>query len=164
MSLLTPDPGLLFWMLLSFGIVFFVLAKFGFPIIVTLVEERKAYIDQSLEAAKQANERLKGIQEEGERILSEARGEHVRILKDANDMRTKIINDAKEQAHAETGKIMEDVKGAIQKEKELAMHEIHNQIAALSIDIAEKILRKDLSNKSAQLELVDKLIEEAQRN
>ena len=62
MSLLTPDPGLLFWMLISFGIVFFVLAKFGFPVIVKMVEDRKAYIDQSLEAAKQANERLKGIQ------------------------------------------------------------------------------------------------------
>jgi F-type H+-transporting ATPase subunit b len=164
MSLLTPDPGLLFWMLLSFGIVFFVLAKYGFPIIVKMVDDRKAYIDQSLESAKQANERLKGIQEEGERILSEARDEQVHILREANEMRTKIINDAKDQAHVEAGKILEEAQGNIQKEKDMAMRDIHNQIAVLSIDIAEKILRKNLDNKSAQLELVDKLIEEAQQN
>jgi F-type H+-transporting ATPase subunit b len=164
MSLLTPDPGLLFWMLVSFGIVFFVLAKYGFPIIVKMVDERKAYIDQSLESAKQANERLKGIKEEGERILSEAREEQVRILKEANEMRTNIINKAKDQAHIETGKIMEEARSNIQKEKETAMRDIHNQIAVLSIGIAEKILRKNLENKPAQIELVDKLIEEAQLN
>jgi F-type H+-transporting ATPase subunit b len=164
MSLLTPDPGLLFWMLLSFGIVFFVLAKFGFPIIVKMVDERKAYIDQSLESAKQANEQLKGIKQEGERILNEAREEQVRILKETNEIRTKIISDAKDQAHAEAGKIMEETKVNIQKEREIAMREIHRQIAVLSIDIAEKILRKNLDNKSAQLELVNKLIEEVQNN
>jgi F-type H+-transporting ATPase subunit b len=161
MSLLTPDPGLLFWMLLSFGIVFFVLAKYGFPIIVKMVDERKAYIDRSLESARQANERLKGIQEEGERILREARNEQVCILKEANEMRVKIINDAKEQAHVETGKIMEEAQSNIQKEKELALHDVHHQIAVLSIDIAEKILRKNLDNQSAQQELVNKLINEA---
>jgi F-type H+-transporting ATPase subunit b len=161
MSLLTPDPGLLFWMLLSFGIVFFILAKYGFPIIVKMVDERKAYIDQSLESARQANERLKGIQEEGEHILREARNEQVRILKEANEIRIKIINDAKDQAHVETGKIMEEAQSNIQKEKEMAMRDIHHQIAVLSIDIAEKILRKNLDNKSAQQELVDKFIEEA---
>jgi F-type H+-transporting ATPase subunit b len=160
MSLLTPDPGLLFWMLLSFGVVFFVLAKYGFPIIVKMVEERKAYIDQSLESAKQANERLKGIQEECERILSEAHEEQVRILKEASEMRTKIISEAKEQTHLEAGKIMEEAKANIQKEKETAMRDIHSQIAVLSIHIAEKILRKNLDNKSAQLELVDKLLNE----
>jgi F-type H+-transporting ATPase subunit b len=160
MSLLTPDPGLLFWMLFSFGIVFFVLAKYGFPIIVKMVDERKAYIDQALESAKQANEQLKGIKEESERILNKAREEQVHILKEAGEMRTKMINDAKEQAHLEAGKIMEEAKSSIQKEKEIAMRDIHNQIAVLSIGIAEKILRKNLDNKSAQLELVDKLLDE----
>jgi len=164
MSLLTPDPGLLFWMLISFGIVFFVLAKFGFPIIVKMVDERKAYIDKSLEAAKQANERLKGIQEEGERILNEAREEHLHILKEAKEIRTRIVNEAKDQAHAEAGKIMEEARQNIEKEKVLAIHDIRNQVATLALDIAEKILRKNLENKSAQQELVDKLIAEAQLN
>ena len=164
MSLLTPDPGLLFWMLVSFGIVFFVLAKFGFPIIVKMVEERKAFIDQSLEAARQANERLKGIQEEGERILNEARDQQSFILKEAKEIRTKIVNEAKEQAHVEAGKIMDEALQSIEKEKALAIHDIRNQVAALAIDIAEKILRKNLENKPAQQELVDKLIAEAQLN
>src|SRR5215510_4215109 len=96
--LLTPDFGLLFWMLVSFGIVFFILAKFGFPIIIKMVDERKAFIDQSLEAAKIANERLAGIQEESERILKQTRDEEIRILKDAQEMRNQIIGEAKEQA------------------------------------------------------------------
>jgi F-type H+-transporting ATPase subunit b len=164
MSLLTPDLGLLFWMLLSFGIVFFVLAKFGFPVIVKMVEDRKKYIDQSLESAKLANDRLQGIQKEGERILAEARVKQSVLLKEANALRSKMIKDAKEQAQVEVTRLMEEAKLSIQKEKDLALRDIHNQIAVLSIDIAEKILRKNLDNKSAQLELVDKLIGEAQKN
>jgi F-type H+-transporting ATPase subunit b len=164
MSLLTPDPGLLFWMLLSFGVVFFVLAKYGFPIIVKMVDERKAFIDKSLETAKLANERLAGIKEEGDRILNLTREEELRILKDANEMRSKIIAEAKDQAVAEGGKLIAEAKLAIQKEKDNAIRDIHNQIATLSIDIAEKILRKNLDNQPAQRELVNKLIEEAQKN
>jgi F-type H+-transporting ATPase subunit b len=164
MSLLTPDPGLLFWMLLSFGIVFFVLAKYGFPIIVKMVDERKAFIDKSLEAAKAANDRLAGIKEEGDRILHQTRDEEIRILKDANEMRNKIIGEAKEQAAIEAAKLIAEAKNAIQKEKEMAVRDIRNQIVTLSIDIAEKILRRNLDDQAAQRELVDKLIEEAQKN
>ncbi|MDR2057130.1 MAG: F0F1 ATP synthase subunit B [Dysgonamonadaceae bacterium] len=164
MSLLTPDPGLLFWMLLSFGVVFFVLAKYGFPIIVKMVDERKAFIDKSLEAAKAANDRLAGIREEGDRILHRTREEEIRILKDANEVRNKIIGEAKEQAAREAAKLIAEAKITIQKEKEMAIRDIRNQVAALSIDIAEKILRRNLDNQAAQRELVDKLIEEAQKN
>jgi F-type H+-transporting ATPase subunit b len=164
MSLLTPDPGLLFWMLISFGVVFFVLAKFGFPIIVKMVDERKTFIDKSLEAAKAANERLTSIKEEGDRLLNQARDEEVRILKGANELRNKIIADAKEQAGLEAGKLIAEAKLAIQKEKEMAIRDIHNRIATLSIGIAEKVLRKNLDNQAVQRELVNKLIEEAQKN
>lgn len=164
MSLLTPEPGLLFWMLLSFGIVFFALAKFGFPIILKMVEERKAFIDKSLEAAKAANERLAGIQAESERILNQTREEEIRILKEASEMRNRIIGEAKEQATVEAGKLITEAKAAIQKEKEMAISDIHNRIVDLSIDIAEKVIRKNLDNQSAQRELVNKLIEEAKNN
>jgi len=164
MSLLTPDLGLLFWMLVSFGVVFFVLAKFGFPIIVKMVDERKAFIDKSLEAAKQANERLAGIQQEGERILKQAHEEELRIMREAEDIKNKIVDEAKGQAGVEAGKIIEEAKNAIQKEKELALRDLRNQTALLSIGIAEKILRKNLDNQPAQQELVNQLIEEAQKN
>ena len=162
--LLKPDLGLLFWMLVSFGIVFFILAKFGFPIIVKMVDERKAFIDKSLEAAKVANERLAGIQEESERILKHTRDEEIRILKEAREAQSKIIGEAKEQAVVEAEKLITEAKAAIQKEKNIAILDIHNRIAELSINIAEKILRKNLDNPPAQHELVQKLIEEVQKN
>jgi F-type H+-transporting ATPase subunit b len=162
--LLKPDLGLLFWMLISFGVVFFVLAKFGFPVIVKMVDERKAFIDKSLEAAKAANERLAGIQEESERILKQTRDEEIRILKDAQDMRNKIIGEAKEQAAVEAGKLIAEARTAIQKEKDMAIRDIQNQVADLSLSIAEKVLRRNLDNPSAQRELVEKLIVEAQKN
>lgn len=164
MQLLTPEPGLLFWMLLCFGIVFFVLAKFGFPIIVQMVEKRKAHIDEALENARQANKRLAGIKQEGERILAEAHKEQAQILKEANEMRMKIIADAKEAANVEASKLKAEAGVSIQKEKEIAMRDVHNQIAVLSLDIAEKVLRKQLSDKSAQTELIDNLIKESQQN
>ena len=162
--ILKPELGLLFWMLVSFGAVFFVLAKFGFPVIVKMVEERKAFIDKSLEAAKAANERLAGIQEESERILKQTRDEELRILKDARDMQSKIIGEAKSQAAIEAGKLITDAKAAIEKEKDMAIRDIQNRIADLSLNIAEKVLRKNLDNQPAQKELVAKLIEEAQKN
>ena len=162
--LLTPDPGLIFWMLISFGVVFFVLAKFGFPVIVKMVDERKAFIDKSLESAKAANDRLAGIQAESEQLLKQTRDEEIRMLKEAQETRNKIIGEAKEQAAVEAGKLIAEAKTAIQKEKELAIRDIHNRIAELSIDIAEKVLRKQLDNPPAQRELVQKLIEEAQMN
>ena len=162
--LLTPDPGLIFWMLISFGVVFFVLAKFGFPVIVKMVDERKAFIDKSLESAKAANDRLAGIQAESEQLLKQTRDEEIRMLKEAQETRNKIIGEAKEQAAVEAGKLIAEAKMAIQKEKELAIRDIHNRIAELSIDIAEKVLRRQLDNPPAQRELVQKLIEEAQMN
>ncbi|KGN80928.1 ATP synthase subunit B [Porphyromonadaceae bacterium COT-184 OH4590] len=162
MSLLTPDIGLLFWMLVCFGIVFFVLAKFGFPIIVKMVEERKAFIDNSLNSAKEANERLAGIVKESEDIIKRSREEEVRILKEANEIKAKIIADAKQQAQVEVAKMIAESKLAIEKEKEKAMNEINNAIAETSISIAEKIMRKQLDKGDEQKAFVDKLISEAQ--
>ncbi|MDR0832771.1 MAG: F0F1 ATP synthase subunit B [Candidatus Symbiothrix sp.] len=160
MALLTPEFGLLFWMVLSFGIVFFVLAKFGWPIIVNMVDERKAYIDKSLDEARQAHERLIGIQDEQARLLHETREEQQRLLKDANETKTKIISDAKERAEVEASRIREENQLLIQKEKEVAMQDVRSQISILSLDIAEKVLRKNLDNKPAQQDLVNKLIKE----
>ena len=162
--LLKPDLGLLFWMLVSFGIVFFILAKYGFPIIVKMVEERKAFIDKSLDAAKAANERLAGIQQESERLLKQTHDEEIHILKEAQETRSKIIAEAKEQAAVEAGKLIAEAKSAIEKEKDMAIRDIHNRIADMSIAVAEKVLRKNLDNSSAQRELVEKLIDEAQKN
>ncbi len=162
MSLLTPDVGLLFWMIVCFGIVFFVLAKFGFPIIVKMVEERKKFIDDSLNSAKEANERLAGIVKESEDIIKHSREEEIRILKEANEIKARIIAEAKEQAQIEVAKMIAESKQAIEKEKEKAMNDINNAIAELSISIAEKIIKKQFEKDDEQRAFVDKLILEAQ--
>ena len=102
MSLLTPDSGLLFWMIVSFGIVFVILSKYGFPVIIKAVEQRKAYIDNSLETARQANEQLANIQAEGVRILAEAKEKQNAILKEAFAEKEQIIDEAHRKAAAET--------------------------------------------------------------
>ena len=101
MSLLTPDSGLLFWMIVSFGIVFVILSKYGFPVIIKAVEQRKAYIDNSLETARQANEQLANIQAEGARILAEAKEKQNAILKEAFAEKEQIIDEAHRKAAAE---------------------------------------------------------------
>ncbi len=164
MSLLTPDSGLLFWMLISFGIVFFVLARFGFPIITKMVEDRKQYVETALDAAKEAKSQLESVRAEGAKILAEARGKEMQLLKDGADMRDKMVEDAKHLAHVEADKMIQEAHILIQKEKEKAIKDIRKQVAALSVEIAEKVLRKNLDNQPAQIELIDKLLDEATNN
>ena len=160
MSLLVPDSGLLFWMLLSFGIVFFVLAKFGFPVITKMVDERKQYIDHSLVIAKEANEQLANIKAEGESILTKANEEQMRILKEAAEARERIVRDAKEQARIEGDKMLAEARRQIQAEKEDAIRNIRRQVAILSVDIAEKVLRKNLDTDKEQMQMIDRMLDE----
>ncbi len=161
MSLLNPDSGLIFWMLIAFGIVFFVLAKFGFPVIVGMVEKRKQYIDDSLKAAHEANERLVHIKEESESILAKAREEQANILKEAVETRKRIIQESKDQAGAEGNRMLEEARKQIQKEKEDAIRDIRLQVSELSVGIAEKILRQNLDDDQKQNGLIERLLDEA---
>lgn len=160
MGLLTPDPGTVFWMIIIFGVVFFILAKYAFPVIIGMVEERKKYIDQSLEAARQANEQLAQVREETDRMLKEARDEQTRILKEASQTRDRVIKEARVRAQLEAQKALEETRLQIVAEKESALNDIRQQVAILSVDVAEKILRKDLKSDKEQLELVDRMIDE----
>ena len=160
MSLLLPDSGLLFWMFLSFGIVFVVLAKYGFPIIVKMVEGRKTYIDQSLEVAREANAQLSKLKEQGEALVVAANKEQGRILKEAMQERDKIIHEARKQAEAAAQKELDEVKKQIQIEKDEAIRDIRRQVAILSVDIAEKVIRKKLDDKREQMEMIDRMLDE----
>ena len=160
MGLLIPDPGLVFWMIVVFGIVFFVLAKFGFPVIIQMVDKRKAYIDDSLKSAREANKKLAEIRVESEKILSQAHDEQAAILKSAAETRNRIINEAKEQARMEGDRMMEEVKKQIATEKESAIRDIRRQVAVLSVGIAEKVMRDKLSDEKEQAELIDRLMDE----
>ena len=160
MSLLLPDSGLLFWMFLSFGIVFVVLAKYGFPIIVKMVEGRKTYIDQSLEVAREANAQLSKLKEQGEALVVAANKEQGRILKEAMQERDKIIHEARKQAEAAAQKELDEVKKQIQIEKDEAIRDIRRQVVILSVDIAEKVIRKNLDDKREQMEMIDRMLDE----
>ena len=160
MSLLLPDSGLLFWMFLSFGIVFVVLAKYGFPIIVKMVEGRKTYIDQSLEVAREANAQLSKLKEQGEALVVAANKEQGRILKEAMQERDKIIHEARKQAEAAAQKELDEVKKQIQIEKDEAIRDIRRQVAILSVYIAEKVIRKNLDDKREQMEMIDRMLDE----
>lgn len=160
MGLLTPDPGLLFWMIVVFGIVFFLLAKFGFPVIIKMVDDRKAYIDNSLKAAREANEQLANVKVEGEKILAQAHEEQARILKSATETRDRIIREAQEKARFEGDRLMEEMKRQIETEKESAIRDIRRQVALLSVGVAEKVIRTKLADGKEQTELISRLVDE----
>lgn len=162
MSLFIPESGLLFWMLLSFGVVFFVLAKFGFPVITRMVEERKRYIDQSLEAAREANEKLAHIQTESESLLKRTKEEQLRILKDAVATRDRIVEEAREIARIERTKLIDEARIQINKEKEQALSEIRRQTAELSLRVAEKVMRKNLVTERQHMDMIERLLDEVQ--
>lgn len=159
-SILTPDLGLLFWMLLAFLVVFFVVAKFGFPAIIGMVENRKQYIDESLKKAHEASERLANIQKEGETMLQEARQKQAQILKEAADTRDAIVAQAKEKAREEGNRLIAEAKTEIESQKQAAISEIRAQMAELSVKVAEKILRKELDSDAKQMETIDRLLDE----
>ena len=160
MSLLLPDTGLLFWMVIIFAIVFFILAKFGFPVITKMLDKRRDYIDSSLRLAREADEKMGRMMEEQSRMIAQAREEQNRILKEAAQARDNIVRKAQEQAQDEARKILDEARVKIEAEKESALREIRSQTAMLSVKIAEKVLRQQLSTDKAQIDLVYRMLDE----
>jgi len=161
MDLLIPSTGLLFWMSLTFLVVLFILWKFGFPVITNMVAERKAFIDDSLRKAHEANEKLANIQKESESILQEAREKQAQILKEAADTRDAIVEKAQDKARQEGARLLEDARVAIDQERKAAIADIRKQVATLSVEIAEKVLKKNLQGDQAQMDLIDRMLDDA---
>lgn len=164
MSLVTPDFGLLFWMVIIFGVVFFLLAKFGFPVITGMVRKRSDHIEESLKKAQAAQEALENLTQEGKRIIEEARVEQGNILKEATRTRDQIINEAKLKAQEEADKIVQHAKIEIAAERESAMRDICRQVSLISVKVAEKIVRKELDTSEQQLALIDRLVEDCSKS
>lgn len=160
MFLLTPDLGLLCWMVLCFGILVFILGKFAWPMITGMIEERSNYIEESLKKADEANAALANLKEENAKLLAEAKNERLEMLKEASRLKDQMISDAKTQAIAEANKIMESAKESIQLEKDNAIKDIRAQVAELSVTIAEKILRGELKDAEAQTAMINKYLDE----
>ena len=160
MSLITPDFGLLVWMTLIFGIVFFVLAKWGFPMITDSVQKRADRINESIKKAKEAEESLRNLASEQDAIVEKARKEQAKIMKEAAASRDALIEQAKVQARDEAAKIIDQARTQIAAEKESALRDVRKEVAALSVAVAEKVLRKDLEQDSGRDELLRRLVDE----
>lgn len=160
MSLITPDFGLLFWMTLIFAIVFFILAKFGFPMITGMVKKRSETIEQSLKDAEEARKALKELAAEQKKMMEEARKEQSRILNEAAAAGDKIVQEARRQAQEQTEAMIGHAREEIRIETETARRELSREVAGLAVAVAEKLVRSHLSTEERQHELVDKLVEE----
>lgn len=160
MSLITPDFGLLFWMTIVFLIVLGIVGKFGFKVIVKMVNDRKDYIDSSLQKAHEANEKLANIKVESDALLQEARERQAVILKEAAATRDAIVEKAQDKAHEESNRLLTEAKVEIENQKQAAVSDIRKQVATLSVRIAEKILREKLGDEKTQMDLIERMLDE----
>lgn len=164
MELITPGIGMVFWSTLFFLVLLFILGKFAWPAILTAVKARNDSIRHALDAADRAKEEMAQLKADNERILAEAKEERDALLKEAKEVKDAMIADAKEKASEEAKKLVQNARESIQAEKAAAINDMKIQMANLSVDIAEKIIRFNLDNSKAQKELVVKLINEADLN
>ncbi|MBW7674649.1 F0F1 ATP synthase subunit B [Chryseobacterium chendengshani] len=164
MGIIEPGIGLLFWMTLTFAILLFILAKFAWKPIVNAVNDRESSIVDALNQAKLAKKEMEDLKSDNERIIREAKIERDSILKEAREIKDRIVGEAKDVAKAEGDKMIEAAKQTIQTEKNAAMSEIRTQIGALSVNIAESILQKNLEKTEAQDELVQNYLNKSNLN
>ncbi len=162
--LVQPEFGLMFWMLLTFLIVLFLLKKFAWKPILTMLKERETKIEDALSRAEKAKEEMKELQANNEKLLNQARAERDIMLKEARETRETMINEAKTKAKTEADRLIGIAREQIQNEKLAAITELKNQVATLSIEIAEKILKETLSDDEKQKKLVSTLIKDVNLN
>ncbi|MDI9605251.1 MAG: F0F1 ATP synthase subunit B [Bacteroidota bacterium] len=160
MSLLTPEPGLVFWMLIAFGVVLFVLIKFALPTIMNSVEKRADWIDESLQAAREAREELANVKKAGEEMMAATREQQSAMLRETEKLREKLIKQAREDARQESEKILIAAREQIGAEKEEALRQIRGEVAEISLELSGKILREKLSTGQEQTRLIDRLLDE----
>lgn len=164
MELVKPSIGLIFWMAVSFSTILFLLKKFAWKPILGMIKEREESIENALAAAEKAKEEMKALQSNNERILAEARVERDTLLKEAREMKDKMIAEAKTTATKEGERLLAIARENIQNEKMAAITELKNQVATLSIEIAEKILKSELSSDEKQKTLVNTLLKDVNLN
>jgi F-type H+-transporting ATPase subunit b len=164
MNLLTPEFGLLIWTLLAFLVVFYILAKFAWPPIMKGLKDREQGISNSLATAEKVRAEMMQLKNENEILLAKAREERAEILKEARAMKDKIVNEARDQAKVEAGKIIVDAQAAIETQKMAALTDIKNQVGNMVVEISEKILRRELTNKPEQENYIKELAEEVKLN
>ncbi len=160
MELLTPSMGLIFWTLLAFVIVFVILRKFAWKPILSSLDQRERVIAESLQSAERVRGEMLQLKSENEALMAKAREERAALLKDAKETRDKIVNEAREQAKAESSKIISEAQQAIEAQKMAALTDVKNQVGKLVIEVTEKVLRRELASKEAQEAHIKDLVNE----
>lgn len=160
MELVTPDFGLIFWMVISFSLVLFILAKFAWKPIMNALDERNKSISEALQAAERAKQEVANLTVDNERILAEARNERDRIIKEAREIKESIISEAKDKATTEAERLIVIARESIQNEKMAAITDLKNQVANISVNIAERLIREKLSDDAKSTALVNDLMKE----
>src|SRR5579872_1572397 len=164
MDLLTPDLGLFIWNLLAFVILYVILRKTAWKPILRSLKEREQGISDSLASAEKVKAEMAQLKSENEALLAKAREERAQLLKEARETKDKIINEAKDQAKQEAGKIITDARAAIETQKMAALTEVKNQVGTLVVEVAEKILRRELADKAQQEQYIRQLSNEVKLN
>lgn len=164
MDLVTPEFGLIFWTSITFLVLLFILKKFAWKPILGAVSEREKGIKDALASAVEARKEMENLQADNERILKEARAEREAMLKDARELKNKMIDDAKKDAKIEANKLITQAQAAIEAEKKAAIADLKSQVAQISISIAEKVVREELSNTEKQEKLVESMLDNATFN
>lgn len=164
MKLLTPDPGLLIWTLLAFLIVFFILKYMAWPAILKGLKDRETGITDAIATAEKVKAEMASLKNENEALMAQAREERSVMIREAKEQATKMISDAKEKAKAEYDRIVADAQVAITQQKNAALTDVKNQVGSLVIEVSEKILRRELSNKGEQEKYITELAEGVKLN
>jgi len=164
MDIVTPELGLIFWQLVIFLLVLFLLAKFAWKPILTALHEREDNIDQALRMAEQAKLDMQNLKAGNEKLLADARHERDQMLKEGQNIANQIVEKAKTDATEEANRIAQQARESIQQEKNQALAEVRNTAAQLSVDIAERLLRRELADPSAQQKLVDEYLKDVKLN
>ncbi len=163
MELFTPDFGLVFWMFVSFAILFVILWRWGWPAIMKGVNDRADLIDKGVEYAQNAKEQLDHAREEADRQIAEARRQQAETLREAEKMKTQIIEEARVAAQAEAKKVMDAAKVSIEQDRKAAQQQFRNEVSTFALDIAQKVVRNQMKQESAQQKLVSSLLDEMEK-
>ena len=164
MELVSPGIGLIFWMTLGFSIVLFILAKFAWKPILKSLKQRETDIDAALHSAQAARQEMEALKVNNELLLKEAKEERDALMRDARKVRENMLEDAKIKANEEANRIIESARASIEMEKMAALTDLKNQLGMISIEIAEKVLKEELTQKSRQDEIVRKMLDELKMN
>ena len=163
MELFTPDFGLIFWMFVSFAILFVILWRWGWPAIMKGVSDRADLIDKGVEYAQSAKEQLYHAREEADKYIAEARRQQADMLREADRMKTQIIDEARSAAQNEAKKVMDNAKLTIEQERKAAQEQFRNEVSTFALDIAQKVVRNQLKEEKAQEKLVNSLLDEIEK-